>query len=102
MFCKCLLLLVSLSMLQAQAQTLLYEAGSMQVSQVSWGRKNRLELYIDTERAAYGFEQERPDRLWVGGAAGATILERGSGFEAEAVMSFACLASAAASEVRGS
>jgi predicted dehydrogenase len=56
--------------------------GSMQVSQVSWGRKNRLELYIDTERAAYGFEQERPDRLWVGGAAGATILDRGSGFEA--------------------
>ena len=56
--------------------------GSMQVSQVSWGRKNRLELYIDTERAAFGFEQERPDRLWVGGAAGATILERGSGFEA--------------------
>lgn len=57
--------------------------GSVQVSQVSWGRKNRLELYIDTERAAYGFEQERPDRLWVGGAAGATILERGSGFEAD-------------------
>ena len=57
--------------------------GSMQVSQVSWGRKNRLELYIDTERAGYGFEQERPDRLWVGGAAGATILERGSGFEAD-------------------
>ena len=57
--------------------------GSMQVSQVSWGRKNRLELYIDTDRAAYGFEQERPDQLWVGGAVGATILERGSGFEAD-------------------
>ena len=56
--------------------------GSMQVSQVSWGRKNRLALYVDTERAAFGFEQERPDRLWVGGAAGATILERGAGFEA--------------------
>jgi copper(I)-binding protein len=34
MFCKCLLLLVSLGMLQARAQTLPYEAGSMQVSQV--------------------------------------------------------------------
>jgi hypothetical protein len=33
MFCKCLLLLVSLGVLQAQAQTLLYEAGPMQVSQ---------------------------------------------------------------------
>jgi predicted dehydrogenase len=54
----------------------------MQVSQVSWGRKNGLALYVDTERAAFGFEQEHPNQLWVGGAAGATILERGSGFDA--------------------
>jgi predicted dehydrogenase len=65
--------------------------GSMQVSQVSWGRKNRLELYIDTERAAFGFEQERPDRLWVGGAAGGTILERGSGFSAVEAHRFECV-----------
>lgn len=56
--------------------------GSMNVSQVSWGRKNRLELYVDTERAAFGFEQERSDRLWVGGAEGSTLLERGAGFSA--------------------
>lgn len=56
--------------------------GSMQVSQVSWGRKNRLQLFIDTELAAFGFEQEQPDRLWVGGASGAAILERGAGFAA--------------------
>lgn len=62
--------------------------GSMQVSQVSWGRKNRLELYVDTSDAAYGFEQERPDRLWVGGSSGSSVLERGAGFAAADALRF--------------
>ncbi|HKC26639.1 MAG TPA: Gfo/Idh/MocA family oxidoreductase [Jatrophihabitans sp.] len=54
--------------------------GSLRVSQVSWGRKNRLELFVDTEQTSYGFEQERPDRLWMGTAEGSVGLERGAGF----------------------
>lgn len=56
--------------------------GSLRISQVSWGRKNRLELFVDTERASFGFEQEDPNRLWTGHADGSTVLERGAGMTA--------------------
>ncbi|GAA3215205.1 Gfo/Idh/MocA family protein [Dactylosporangium siamense] len=53
--------------------------GSMTVSQVSLGRKNRLELFVDGDRTAYGFSQEEPDTLWTGTRDAVTLLPRGSG-----------------------
>jgi predicted dehydrogenase len=40
--------------------------GSLVVSQVSPGRKNRLWFEIDTARAGIAWDQEDPNRLWVG------------------------------------
>jgi predicted dehydrogenase len=42
-------------------------AGSVVVSQVALGRKNRLSFSIDGAEAAYMFDQESPDSLWIGG-----------------------------------
>lgn len=53
-------------------------SGSVVVSQTALGRKNRLRLSIDGEHAAYSFDQERPDSLWIGGPDVTTILPRGS------------------------
>ena len=41
--------------------------GSVVVSQVSPGRKNRLWFSFDGPVASYSFDQELPDALWVGG-----------------------------------
>lgn len=41
--------------------------GSVVVSQVSHGRKNRLWLEIDGSTCALSFDQENPEQLWVGG-----------------------------------
>lgn len=40
--------------------------GSMSVSQVAAGRKNRLSIEISGTRASVGWNQERPDELWIG------------------------------------
>jgi predicted dehydrogenase len=40
--------------------------GSFSVSQVSAGRKNRLTLEIDTPDASFAWDQEDPNRLWIG------------------------------------
>lgn len=40
--------------------------GALTVSQVTPGRKNRLLLEVDTERASFSWDQEDPNRLWVG------------------------------------
>jgi len=40
--------------------------GSTVISQVSAGRKNRLWFEVGGTEAAVGFEQERPDVLWIG------------------------------------
>jgi len=55
------------------AATLLFQtdkgaAGSLVVSQVSPGRKNRLWFSFDGTEASYSFNQERPDTLQVGRA----------------------------------
>jgi predicted dehydrogenase len=42
-------------------------SGSLVVSQVSPGRKNRLWFSFDGTDASYSFDQESPDLLWVGG-----------------------------------
>ena len=40
--------------------------GSVVVSQVSPGRKNRLWFSFDGTEASYSFDQEQPEQLWVG------------------------------------
>jgi predicted dehydrogenase len=51
--------------------------GNLTISQVALGRRNQVELYVDGDRAAYGFNQEQPEELWIGGAAAATVISRG-------------------------
>ncbi len=53
-------------------------AGSLVVSQVSPGRKNRLWLSVDGASASYSFDQELPDSLWVGTRGDNRVLPRGS------------------------
>lgn len=52
-------------------------AGSVVVSQVSPGRKNRLWFSFDGQDASYAFDQEQPDSLWVGGTAVNRVVMRG-------------------------
>ena len=52
-------------------------AGSVVVSQVSLGRKNRLWFSFDGLDAAYIFDQELPDSLWVGGLRENHVVPRG-------------------------
>jgi len=51
--------------------------GSVVVSQVSPGRKNRLWFSFDGASASYVFDQELPDSLWVGGRAENHVVPRG-------------------------
>jgi len=50
--------------------------GSVVVSQVSAGRKNRLWIEIDGSEAALAFDQEQPEELWVGRRPEETIIRR--------------------------
>ena len=52
-------------------------SGSVVVSQVSPGRKNRLWFEFDGPSASYVFDQELPDSLWVGGKRGNQVVPRG-------------------------
>ncbi len=63
------------------AATVIYETdrgaiGSVVVSQVSPGRKNRLWFEFDGADASYTFDQELPDSLWIGGRASNQTLMR--------------------------
>lgn len=51
--------------------------GSVVVSQVSPGRKNRLWFSIDGAHLSLAFNQEMPESLWVGSRAHATVVPRG-------------------------
>ena len=51
-------------------------SGSVLVSQRALGRKNHLTLRMDGADAAYGFDQENPDTLWVGGVTGNQVVHR--------------------------
>jgi predicted dehydrogenase len=51
-------------------------SGSVVASQVSPGRKNRLWFSFDGANAAYVFDQELPDSLWVGGRAENRVIPR--------------------------
>jgi predicted dehydrogenase len=50
--------------------------GTLLVSQISPGRKNRLWFELDGEAAAVVFDQEQPEMLWIGRRDGATVLPR--------------------------
>jgi predicted dehydrogenase len=50
--------------------------GSVVVSQVSAGRKNRLVFELDGADASLAFDQEAPELLWVGRREGATLVPR--------------------------
>jgi predicted dehydrogenase len=71
------------------AATVLFEtdrgaAGSVVISQVTPGRKNRLWFSFDGADASLSFDQENPDSLWIGGRAANQILMRGSEAMSEA------------------
>ena len=53
--------------------------GSVVVSQVSPGRKNRLWFSLDGADASLQFDQELPDSLWVGGREQNLVVARGAG-----------------------
>jgi predicted dehydrogenase len=53
-------------------------AGSMLVSQTAIGRRNALRFSLDGADASYGFDQEHPETLLVGGLDGNLTLHRGS------------------------
>ncbi|MER6349345.1 Gfo/Idh/MocA family protein [Streptomyces sp. NPDC001595] len=50
--------------------------GSLVISQSSAGRKNRLWFSFDGPDATYTFDQEDPERLWIGGIDGNRVLLR--------------------------
>lgn len=50
--------------------------GSVVVSQVSPGRKNQLWIEVDGSRRAVAFDQEQPERLWLGARAGDRVVKR--------------------------
>jgi predicted dehydrogenase len=52
--------------------------GSVVVSQVSPGRKNRLWFSLDGSEASLQFDQELPDSLWVGGREQNMVVPRGA------------------------
>lgn len=65
------------------AATLVFETdrgavGSLVVSQVTPGRKNRLWFSIDGAETSMAFDQEQPESLWIGSREATTILVRGS------------------------
>ncbi len=50
--------------------------GSVVVSQVSAGRKNRLWMELDGARRSAVFDQENPETIWLGAETGAEVLQR--------------------------
>ena len=58
--------------------------GSVVVSQVSPGRKNRLWFSFAGPAASYSFDQELPDSLWVGSSAANRMVMRDPNTLAEA------------------
>ena len=64
------------------AATLLFETdggalGSVVISQVTPGRKNRLWLSVDGAHTSMAFDQEVPEQLWVGRREDSSLVHRG-------------------------
>lgn len=53
-----------------------HAVGTFTASQVSAGRKNRLWLELDGDEQSIAFDQEAPERLWLGGVQANTVLLR--------------------------
>jgi predicted dehydrogenase len=66
-------------------------AGSVVVSQVSPGRKNRLQLEIAGADATLSFDQEQPESLWVGGREASEVVVRDPAHLAAAAARYAAL-----------
>lgn len=66
-------------------------AGSLVVSQTAIGRRNSLRFSLDGERAAYGFDQEYPESLLVGGLDGNLTVHRGSPATSDAARRYSLL-----------
>jgi len=62
--------------------------GSVVVSQVSPGRKNRLWFEIDGSQRSVAFDQEQPETIWIGGREESTIVARGASGLAGSARSF--------------
>jgi predicted dehydrogenase len=60
----------------AQFRTAAGVVGTIVVSQVAAGRKNRLYLEVSGTESSFGFDQEDPDRLWVGRRDASQLLTR--------------------------
>ncbi|WP_405067994.1 Gfo/Idh/MocA family oxidoreductase [Kribbella sp. NBC_01510] len=60
----------------AQFRTEAGVVGTIVVSQVAAGRKNRLYLEVSGTESSFGFDQEDPDRLWVGRRTASQLLTR--------------------------
>jgi len=56
--------------------------GSLVLSQVSAGRKNKLWFSFESPEESFVFDQEAPDSLWVGGLKSNQIVMRGTAAEA--------------------
>lgn len=52
--------------------------GSVVISQATPGRKNRVWFSFDGQRSSYSFDQELPERLWVGGRTENRLVVRGA------------------------
>jgi predicted dehydrogenase len=65
--------------------------GSVVVSQVSPGRKNRLWIELDGSNEALVFDQEHPETLWCGRREAATIIRRDPEWLSPAAARFASL-----------
>ncbi|MEV7391333.1 Gfo/Idh/MocA family oxidoreductase [Streptomyces sp. NPDC091215] len=52
--------------------------GSVVISQVSPGRKNRLWFSLDGSESSLQFDQEHPEELWIGGRGSGTLVPRGT------------------------
>jgi predicted dehydrogenase len=66
-------------------------AGSVVVSQVSPGRRNRLWFSFDGADASYSFDQEQPGGLWAGGRDHNRLLPPGAGSMTGAAAPYAVL-----------
>jgi predicted dehydrogenase len=65
--------------------------GSVVVSQISAGRKNRLWLELDCAEESLAFDQESPETLWCGRREATTIVRRDPTYLSEAAARFATL-----------
>lgn len=72
-------------------ETDLGATGSVVISQVTPGRKNRLWFSFDGTSASYSFDQELPDALWVGTRAGSHAVPRGPDTLSDAAAGYARL-----------